>query len=83
VVLLAWIQSGIEVEVSKLAVAFKKLFPSLRVLWKTEQVILFVAFVTYAVLISLGQKASLLTVLLASLTVGNFLIPLGWACRRV
>ena len=68
---------------SKLAVAFKKLFPSLRVLRKIEQVILFVAFVTYAVLVSLGQKAPLLVVLLASLTVGNLLIPLAWACRRV
>jgi hypothetical protein len=68
--------------VRKLAVAFKKLFPSLRV-WKIEQVILFVAFVTYAVLVSLGQKASLLVILLASLTVGNLLIPLAWACRRV
>jgi sigma-B regulation protein RsbU (phosphoserine phosphatase) len=69
--------------VSKLAVAFKKLFPSLRVLRKLEQVILFVAFVTYAVLVSLGQKASLLVILLASLTVGNLLIPVAWACRRV
>jgi len=69
--------------VSKLAVAFKKLFPSLRVLRKSEQVILFAAFVTYAVLASLGQRASLLVILLASLTVGNLLIPLAWACRRV
>jgi len=69
--------------VSKLTVAFKKLFPTLRVLRKLEQVILFAAFVTYAVLASLGQKASLLVILLASLTVGNLLIPLAWACRRV
>ena len=68
---------------STLAVTFKKLFPSLRVLRKSEQVILFAAFVTYAVLISLGQKASLLVILLASLTVGNLLLPLAWACRRV
>jgi sigma-B regulation protein RsbU (phosphoserine phosphatase) len=69
--------------VSKLGVAFKKLFPSLRVLRNLEQVILFAAFVTYAVLVSLGQKASLLVIVLASLTVGNLLIPLAWACRRV
>jgi hypothetical protein len=69
--------------VSTLAVAFKKLFPSLRVLRKSEQVILFAAVVTYAVLVSLGQKASLPVVLLASLTAGNLLIPLAWACRRV
>jgi sigma-B regulation protein RsbU (phosphoserine phosphatase) len=71
------------VDVGKLAVAFKNLFPSLRVLRKLEQVILFAAFVTYAVLVSLGQKASLPVVLLASLTAGNLLIPLAWACRRV
>jgi phosphoserine phosphatase RsbU/P len=68
--------------VSRLAVAFKKLFPSLRVR-KIEQVILFVALVTYAVLVSLGQKVSLVVILLASLTMGNLLIPLAWACRRV
>lgn len=68
---------------SKLAVAFKKLFPLLGVLRKIEQLILFAAFVTYAILVSLGQKASLLVILFASLTVGNLLIPLAWACRRV
>ena len=68
---------------SKLAVAFKGLFPSLRVFWKIEQLILFVAFVTYAVVVSLGQKAPLFVVLLASLTLGNLLIPLGLACRQV
>ena len=68
---------------SNLAVAFKKLLPSLRMMRKIEQVILFVAFVTYALLVSLGQKVSLLVVLAASLTVGNLVIPLAWACRRV
>jgi phosphoserine phosphatase RsbU/P len=69
--------------VSKLAFVFKKFIPSLRVLKKTEQVILFVAFVTYAVLVSLGQKPSLAVVLLGSLTVGNLLLPLAWTSRRV
>jgi sigma-B regulation protein RsbU (phosphoserine phosphatase) len=69
--------------VSKLAVAFKELFPSLRLLRKLNQVILFAAFVTFALLVSLGQKASLLVILLASLTVGNLLIPLALVCRRV
>ncbi len=68
---------------SKLALAFRALFPSLRVLRKLEEVILFAAFVTYAVLVSLGLKTSLLVILLASMTVGNLLIPLAWACRRV
>ncbi len=52
-------------------------------MWKIEQVILFAAIVTYAVLVSLGQKASLVVVLLASLTLGNLLVPLAWASRRV
>jgi phosphoserine phosphatase RsbU/P len=69
--------------VSKLAVAFRKVFPSRRVLMKSEQVIVFAAFVTYAVLISVGQKVSLLVVLFASLTAGNLLVPLAWASRRV
>jgi sigma-B regulation protein RsbU (phosphoserine phosphatase) len=69
--------------VSKLADAFKKLFPSLREWRKLEQVILFAVFVTYAVLVSLDQKASLLVILLAGLTAGNLLIPLAWACRLV
>jgi serine phosphatase RsbU (regulator of sigma subunit) len=69
--------------VSKLAVAFKKLFPSLRVWRKTEQIILFVAFAIYALLTSLGQKPSLPVVLLASLTAGNLLLPLAWTSRRV
>ncbi len=68
---------------SKLAVAFKKHFPSLRVLRKSEQVILFVGFVVYAILVSLGQKASLFVVLLASLTAGNLLLPFALACRRM
>ena len=68
---------------SKLAVAFKKYFPSLRVLWKSEQVILFTGFVAYAILVSVGQKASLFVVLFASLAAGNLLIPLAFACRRM
>jgi phosphoserine phosphatase RsbU/P len=69
--------------VSRLAVAFKELFPSLRVLRKSEQVILFAGFVVYAILVSLGQKASLVVVLLAALTAGNLLLPFAVACRRI
>jgi phosphoserine phosphatase RsbU/P len=69
--------------VSKLVVAFKKHFPSLRVLRKSEQVILFAGFVVYAILVSLGQKASLFVILLASLTGGNLLLPFALACRRM
>ena len=68
---------------SNRAVEFKKFFPSLRVFWKIQQIILFAALVTYAIVVSLGQKAPLFVVLLASLTLGNLLIPLGLACRLV
>jgi phosphoserine phosphatase RsbU/P len=69
--------------VSTLAVAFKKHLPSPRVLWKSEQLILFTGFVAYAILVSLGQKASLFVILFASLTAGNLLMPLALACRRI
>ena len=68
---------------SRLAVAFKELFPSLRVLRKSEQVILFAGFVVYAILVSLGQKPSLVVVLLAALTAGNLLLPFAVASRRI
>ena len=45
--------------------------------------ILFAAFVTYALVVSLGQKAPLLVVIIAGLTLGNLLVPLGLACRLV
>jgi phosphoserine phosphatase RsbU/P len=69
--------------VSKVAVVCKKLFPPMRVFWKIQQIILFAAFVTYAIVVSLGQKAPLFVVLLAGLTLGNLLVPLGLACRLV
>ena len=42
-----------------------------------------VAFVVYALLISMNQQASLLIIMIATLTVGNLVIPLVLASRRL
>jgi phosphoserine phosphatase RsbU/P len=39
--------------------------------------------VVYALLASINQRASLFIILIASLTVGNLLIPLQFSCRRL
>jgi sigma-B regulation protein RsbU (phosphoserine phosphatase) len=57
------------------------------VLWwrvgKIELIVVFVGLVIYAILASINQPASLLVIMVASLTVGNLLIPLHLACRRL
>jgi sigma-B regulation protein RsbU (phosphoserine phosphatase) len=56
------------------------------VLWRLvflELAVVFVALVVYAILASINQPASLFVIVIASLTVGNLLIPLQAACRRL
>lgn len=48
-----------------------------------ELMVVFVGLVVYAILASVNQPASLIVILIASLTVGNLLIPLQFACRRL
>ncbi|MGA8163281.1 MAG: PP2C family protein-serine/threonine phosphatase [Acidobacteriaceae bacterium] len=48
-----------------------------------ELTVVFVGLVVYAVLASISQRPSLLVVMIASLTVGNLLIPLQFLCRRL
>lgn len=48
-----------------------------------EQVIVIIAFVVYAVLVSINQRTSLSIILIATLTVGNLVIPLAVASRRL
>ena len=48
-----------------------------------EQGIVFVGFVVYALLVSINQRASLSIIMIATLTVGNLLIPLSFASRRL
>jgi hypothetical protein len=73
---------GRESPVSTLSVTSKKR----SVLWRPvflELTVLFVGLVVYAVLVSINQPASLFVIMIASLTVGNLLIPLQFACRRL
>ena len=56
------------------------------VLWRPvflELTVVFVGLVVYAILTSINQRASLFVIMIASLTVGNLLIPLQFACRRL
>ncbi len=63
--------------------AVKKRFPWLRTVLQIEQILVFVGVVLYAILISLKEQASLWVIMLAILTVGNLVIPLAFAVRRV
>jgi hypothetical protein len=57
------------------------------VLWRsilrTEQVLVTIGFVVYALLVSINQPASLFIIMIATLTVGNLVIPLAFASRRL
>ena len=48
-----------------------------------ELTVVFVGLVVYAILASINVPASPFVILIASLTVGNILIPLQFACRRL
>jgi len=54
----------------------------LRIVWRVEQLLVFVALVVYALLVSLGQHPPLLVMMATILTVGNLLIPLAFFVRR-
>ena len=59
----------------------KKRFPWLRQVMRIEQLLIFIALVIYALLVSLDQHPSLLIMLFTTLMVGNLLIPLAFAIR--
>ena len=71
-----------ESRVSTLSVSGKK-----RSFWRPvfqiELTVVFVGLVVYAILASINLRSSLLVILIASLTVGNLLIPLQLVCRRL
>ncbi|HTV82221.1 MAG TPA: hypothetical protein VME18_06190 [Acidobacteriaceae bacterium] len=48
-----------------------------------ELTLVFVGLVVFAILTSINQQVSLVVIIIASLAVGNLLIPLQVACRRV
>jgi len=54
-----------------------------RRIFQIEQTLVIVGFVVYALLISINQRASVFIIMTATLTVGNLVIPLVFASRRL
>ena len=65
------------------AIPFKKRFPRLRIVFKIEQILIFVTLAVYALLVSLNQQVSLWITMFSVLTVGNLVIPLAFAIRKL
>jgi sigma-B regulation protein RsbU (phosphoserine phosphatase) len=61
----------------------KKRFPWLHRVLQIEQILVFVGLVVYALLASLNQKPPLFVLMLSTLIVGNLVIPLAFAGRRI
>jgi sigma-B regulation protein RsbU (phosphoserine phosphatase) len=72
-----------ESRVSTLSVTSKKSSVRWRRVFQIELTVVFAGLVVYAILASINQRASLFVIMIASLTVGNLLIPLQFACRRL
>jgi len=63
--------------------SIKKRFPWIRIVLQIEQILVFVGIVLYAILVATKQEVSLWVMMLAILTVGNLVIPLAFAARRI
>lgn len=72
-----------EPRVSSLSVTSEKRSVFWRRLFQIELAVVFVGLVVYAFLASINLPASLFVIMIASLTVGNFLFPLQLAGRRL
>ena len=72
-----------ESSVNTLSVTSKKRSVLWRHVFQAELAIVFVGFVVYALLMSINQQASLWIIMTACLTVGNLVIPLVLAGRRL
>ena len=72
-----------ESHVSALSVTWRKRSGLWRLAFQIELMLAFVGVVVYAFLASINLRASLWVILIASLTVGNLLVPLQIACRRL
>ena len=68
---------------STLSVTSKKHSVLWRRVFQIELAVVFVGLVVYAFLASINQQASLFVIMIASLTVGNLVIPLQFAGRRL
>jgi sigma-B regulation protein RsbU (phosphoserine phosphatase) len=69
--------------VSTLFVTSKKRSLLWRRIFRIELTVVFVGLAVYALLASINLRPSLFVVMIASLTVGNVLIPLAFASRRL
>jgi phosphoserine phosphatase RsbU/P len=69
--------------VSTPSVTLKKRSVLWRLILQIEQVLVMIAFVVYAILVSINQRASLFIITVATLTVGNLVIPLVFASRHL
>jgi len=72
-----------ESRVSTLSVPSKKRSALARRIFQVEQVLVAIAFVVYALLVSIKQPASLWVIMVATLTVGNLVVPLSFGSRRL
>jgi hypothetical protein len=68
-----------ESRVSILSVTSKKRSVLWRRVFQIELTVVFTGLVVYALLASINQRASLFVIMIASLTVGNLLIPFQFA----
>jgi sigma-B regulation protein RsbU (phosphoserine phosphatase) len=69
--------------VSTLVIASKKRSVLSRLIFQVELVLVAIAFVVYALLASINQPASLWVIMVATLTVGNLVVPLSFGSRRL
>jgi len=68
---------------STLSVTFRKHSVLWRRVFQIELTVVFVGLVVYAFLASINQPVSLFVIMIASLTVGNLLVPLQFASHRL
>jgi sigma-B regulation protein RsbU (phosphoserine phosphatase) len=69
--------------VSSPSITLKKRYPWLRIVWRVEQLLIFIGLVIYALLASLDQHPPLWIMMFTILVVGNLLIPVAFAMRRL
>ena len=72
-----------ESRVSTPSVILKKRSDLWRRIFQIERVLVTIGLVVYALLVSINQPASLFIIMIATLTVGNLVIPLAFASRRL
>ena len=75
--------SHTESRVSIPSVTLKKRSVLWRRIFQIERVLVTIGLVVYALLVSINQPASLFIIMIATLTVGNLVIPLAFASRRL